>query len=424
MTRSNVCLALAVLFSGVLNAAEYFVSPAGKGRAGTKAEPAKDIGNLGELQPGDVINMAEGVYLGKADAGRDEILVPVKIIGGWDATFSKRDPWGAHKTVLSGDNTSKNFDGGARLEIDLQKYRGAPSDVLIDGIIVDNAARNRYTGEGAKIVRKANPKAGEMPTPDSAGILVKAAKGVNVTVQNCVVVNCAPTQGALAVWGSQGSKCVISNNMVMNNTGIGIEANTLWKPRDGRDIPTFTVENNTVLFTWKYDAYGTINGNAFLMDADTVVAASGNVFGFSDMAGVNNIKKCKTLTLKNNLLVGNLQCDYLEFNTKLDVGKIEDDAAVLSRESSGNVTAKIELNMEKAWAERYAARNVIDRNAAEADVKAANTRLNAWRSILGLPLQAADLKVDSDVWLNKLPLSEALRLGTTKIDGKFGCQKP
>jgi hypothetical protein len=62
--------------------AEYFVSPAGKGRVGSKAEPAKDIGNLGELQPGDVINMAEGVYLGKGEAGRDEILVPVKIIDG------------------------------------------------------------------------------------------------------------------------------------------------------------------------------------------------------------------------------------------------------------------------------------------------------------------------------------------------------
>lgn len=421
MYRACVLMLLsAVSYSAVC--AEYFVSPAGKGRLGSKAEPAKDIGNLGELQPGDVINMAEGVYLGKAEAGRDEILVPVKIIGGWDATFAKRDPWGAHKTVLSGDNTSKNFDGGARIEINLMKYKGAPAEILVDGIIVDNAGRNRYTGEGAKIVRKANPKSGEMPTPESAGILVKASKGINATVQNCVVINCAPTTGALSVWGGQGSVCVVKNNLVVNNTGTGIETNTLWRPRDGRELATFTVESNTVLFTWKHDAFGNIGGNGFQMDPDTIITATGNLFAFSDTAGVNNIKKTKGLTLKDNLLVGNLVCDYLEFNTKMDAAKIDDDASILSRESKGNISAKIDLNMDKDWAERYAARNVIDRNAAEADVKAASTRLNAWRGILGLPLQAADLKVDSDIWLHKLKLDEALKLGAKKFEGKYGCQ--
>jgi hypothetical protein len=403
--------------------AEYFVSPEGKGRAGTKEAPAKDIGNLGELQPGDVINMAAGVYVGKAEAGRDEITVPVTILGGWDAAFSKRDPWGATQTILSGNNTSKNFDGGARLEINLSKFRGT-GDVLIDGVIVDNAARNRYTGDGAKIGRKANPRTGEMPTPDSAGILVKCGKGVNAIVRNCIVINCAPTQGALAVWGSQGTHCTVSNNLVVNNTGVGIETNTLWRPRDGRDQAAFTVENNTVLFTWKYDAFGSINGNGIQMDADTIISATGNVFAFSDNAGVNNIKKTKGLTLKDNLLFGNLQCDYLEFNTKLDAGKIDDDAEVLSRESGGNVSEKIALEMDSQWAERYAARNVIDRKAAEADVKAADTRMNEWRSILGLPLKAADLSVDSDVWLHKLSLENALKIGGKKLNGKFGCQIP
>jgi hypothetical protein len=52
--------------------------------------------------------------------------VPVSIIGGWNADFSARDPWGASKTVFSGDVMTKNWDGGARLMIDLSKYRERP----------------------------------------------------------------------------------------------------------------------------------------------------------------------------------------------------------------------------------------------------------------------------------------------------------
>jgi hypothetical protein len=423
MSRTIVILLSLALLPSAAFCEEYFVSAnTGKGRKGSKEEPVKDIGNLGELKPGDTINMAEGVYLGKNDSGRDEILVPVKIVGGWDAAFAKRDPWGAHKTILSGDNKSKNFDGGARLEIDLQKFKGGGGEIVVDGIVVDNAGRNRYAGEGSKIVRKADPKSGENPSPESAGILVKASKGVNATVQNCVVLNCAPSAGALSVWGGQGGKCVIKNNLAINNTGSGLEANTMWHPRDGKDLPVFSIENNTVLFSWKHDAIATFGGNGLQVDADTVVVASNNVFAFSDIAGVNNAKKSKALTLKDNLFAGNLQCDFIEFNTKLDAAKISDDASLLSKDSAGNTTAAIKLASEPAWAERYASRQVLDRNAAEADVKAAKTRVNEWRGILGLPLQAADLKVDSDIWLHRLKLEDALKAGAAKFEGKFGCQ--
>jgi hypothetical protein len=48
--------------------------------------------------------------------------------------------------------------------------------ILVDGIVVDRGAQNHYaTAENLKIVRLASPKTGANPTPDSAGILIRAS---------------------------------------------------------------------------------------------------------------------------------------------------------------------------------------------------------------------------------------------------------
>ena len=166
------------LFAGVLQAADFYVCAAtGKGKAATREEPAKDLGNvISMLKPGDTVHIAEGFYTGRADNGSDQIAIPVSVIGGYSADFTKRDPWGAHRTVLGGDNKSKNWDAGPRLAVDCQKFKDKGAFViLVDGIIVDNASRNRYSGaDRAKIERKTNPAAGENPTSERGGIRVVA----------------------------------------------------------------------------------------------------------------------------------------------------------------------------------------------------------------------------------------------------------
>ncbi len=409
---------------------DYYISAAnGKGKKATKEAPANDLGDIvGKLSAGDKIHIAGGVYLGRSECGSDSITVPVTIIGGYDEAFSKRDPWGETKTIFSGLNKSKNQKTQPRLGIDLQKYRGKETGealaVLVDGIIVDNGDRNRYSNNGRKLERKANPKAGENPSPESAGILVKAAKFGNATVQNCIVINCAPTTGALSVWGSQGSKCIIRNNLAVNNTGSGLEANSWWHPRDGKEQPIFTIENNTVLFSWKHDPFATYGGNGIQVDSDTVLSITGNVFAFSDIYGMNNAKKSKKVRMADNLFTGNLLADYLEFDTKISVESLEDEAEYLSDDSSGNITKKINVTVDKAWAEDYGKRNVIDRNAAEADVKVIKTRANELRTMLGLPLQAANLSVDSDIWLHRMKLDDAIASGSTPYFEKYGSRKP
>jgi len=88
----------------------YISSENGKGQSGTKEKPARDLGNIiHRLKPNDVIYIAGGIYKSKGGRGADEINVPVKIYGGYDETFSQRDPWGLTKTIFTGTNEYKKL---------------------------------------------------------------------------------------------------------------------------------------------------------------------------------------------------------------------------------------------------------------------------------------------------------------------------
>jgi len=302
------CLIFLLAFSLILIwtipcwSTDYYVSAStGNGKSATIDKPAKDLGNIiSKLQAGDVIHIAGGVYLGRGSNGADIITVPVSIIGGYSDDFSVRNPWGEYKTILSGDNMDKNWEASPRLMIDLMKYRGKEMPpILVDGVIVDHAGRNRYkTDEQLEIVRAASPKSGQMPTPDMGGLVIRVSKTGNfeadamwdITVQNCIVMNTAPTQGALSVAGYKNSKIKIRNNVVINNTGTGIMTGTKYITSNEDEMPDFLIENNTVLFTWKYDPIvQSFSGNSISLDGGTVNIVHNNVLGFADRFGINNV---------------------------------------------------------------------------------------------------------------------------------------
>jgi len=440
--RSAVWMSVAALLvAGSALAKDYYVSAQrGRGRTGSKEKPASDLGNIiSKLAPGDTVHIAAGTYLGRGKSGADAILVPVSIIGGYSDDFSRRDPWGEFKTVLTGDVTTKNYKVSPRLHIDLAKYLyhksggTAMPKIVVDGLILDQGPQNRYKDAGkALLVRKANPKTGENPTPDRGALVITASRTKNragkwdIAVRNCVVVNSAPTQGALTVSGYQGSTVTIENNLVINNTGTGIYAGSMWQGRDEAGAPRFTIRNNTVLFTEKYDAFAqSFSGNSLKVGGAVVAAVSNNVLAFADRNGVQKEGKWKLL-LKDNLIVGNVQADYWEVSgdQKIELEAIEDEAEYLDEESTGNVATKIRVPVPEAWAKLYASRVLIDRNAAAADIKAQRTKANALRSILGLPLRADDLKADSPVWLPLMKVEDAIRAGADKYGGKYGSSMP
>jgi hypothetical protein len=419
--------------SGVI-AEDYYVCAAnGKGKKATKEKPAKDLGNIvSKLEPGDTVHIAGGTYLGRGKSGTCSINAPVKIIGGYDETFSNRDPWGKHKTIFSGENASKNWKADPALSIDLMKYRARETfEIVVDGIIFDHADRNRYAGESQdKLLRKANPRTGANPSPESGGLSIRASKVLGtdrwkITVRNCVVMNTAPTQGALSVMAHENSQVLIENNLVINNTGTGIEVGSNYMGKDDSKLPYFVLRNNTVLFTWLHDPFTqSFSGCSFAALDNVKVTASHNVFAFADRLGINNESKA-SIELTENLILANIAADYLEFDTKIGLEDLEDEAEHLHEDSADNVSDAIKVPVPKDWAGKYASRVLFDRNAAEADIKAQKSAANELRSILGLPLQAGTVAgPETSVWLNRISIDDALNTGRETYHEMYGCSLP
>ena len=423
-------LALALLLSAPTWARDYYVSAnRGEGKKATIENPAKDLGNIAtKLRPGDTVHIAEGTYLGRGKNGSDVITVPVSIIGGYDDNFTGRHPWGSHRTILSGDNRSKHWLATPRLMIDLMRYKekGMPP-IVIDGVIIDHAGRNRYkTEKQMEIVRTADRKTGQHPTPNMGGLVIQVSKTDNsdfravwdITVQNCIIMNTAPSQGALNVSGYRRSQVKIRNNLIINNTGTGILIGSNFA--GNAYFPDFLVENNTVLFTWKYDPGAqSYSGNAFKAERRTTATVQNNVFAFADRYGVHNAAKIPIL-LNDNLFAGNIKADYVDFDTEIALENVGAKAQYLYRDSEGNVNEKISLPVNANWAKAYGSRALLNPTA-----KMQPTVISNIREMLALPLQTGTIEAPSSpVWLPRLSVDNAVKIGAKKYKGKYGCSMP
>jgi hypothetical protein len=417
------------LFAPQSYARDWYVAPHGKGKKGTVEKPSKDLGNIiKKLEPGDVIHIAEGVYTGRGDNGSNKIEMPVSIIGGYDKTFKKRDPWGAHRTIFGGTNTGKNYTSNPSLFMDLMKYSGPNKPIVVDGLIIDMGARNRYkTPAQDKLLPKAKPATGENPSPSTGGLIVRVSKSEkfdrgprwDITVQNNVVINCYGNQACLGVSGYKGSKIKVRNNVVAQHSGHGIYIGSKFAGND--DFPKFDVENNTVVFSWDS---GFSQGFNIGFDRSTSALVKNNVFAFSDIYSIWNGYKSKGITLVDNVVTGAKDGDFLEFGTVMQIDEIEDEAEYLGDDTEGNISDKVVFPVSATFAKKYGSRVVVDREKLEANVKATNSGANDLRSMLGLPVQAGSVEWPKiDVYLNRLSVDDALKIAEAAHKGKYGASK-
>ncbi len=418
-------MALAVVLAGTMTstaafARDWYVSSKGTGKDGTKEKPSKDLGIISALlEPGDRVLIAAGSYTGRSESGADTVLVPVEILGGYSDDFSKRDPWGAHQTVFTGSRASVNFNTGTRLSISTAKYSSAlkpiAHKIVVDGILFDMGPRNTYTSE-AEVLIKRKGSGGTVPTPDSPALGITTGQKSEILVQNCIVTNAASSQGAFTLAPGKAAKVVVKNNASINNTGFGFHLGRSFAGETAADFPEYTFENNLAVLIEKYDAFSqTQGGSGVMLEAYTTVTMSGNVMAMNDFYGIDNARRAPKVVLKNNVFFGNLIADYLDFSTKLKAEVLADEAQTVGS-AEGNSSKEAKLAVPEKWAQTWLARNVIDRNVAEAKVKVPNTGANQVRSILGLPVQGTTLKLDSDVWLPRMQLADAIA-AATKYNG-------
>ncbi len=431
----RLAVALAVLALGsamaVAQQCTKYVSEAGSGRAASLERPARDLGNIvTDLQPGDVVCITGGTYTGRADAGATLIEIPVEIYGGFSPDFSGRDPWGAHRTVFTGVHNSANFSTDYLLTIDTSAFatrlmaaRGEDTvhTVVVDGIVFDSSGRNYYSGDDqSRIIRLGTPQ--HTPTPESGGLRIRTGITSTVVVRNVVVVNTAPTQGAISLQPGAAAQVTVTNNVAVNNTGAGFHLGAAIAANDPADMPSYEFSNNVSVFNEKHDAFGTFGGSSVILESGTKVSMTNNVFAYNDNYGIDNAKRADDLIIVGNVIAGNAQADYLEFNTKMSLRDFEDWAEYVA-EPWDNVALDLAFDISPEWGALYASRNVIDRNAAEAEVQVVDAWYNHVRSFFGWNLVGTDLSVDSNIWLPRMSLDDAFAVAVL-VDGQYGVTWP
>ncbi len=428
--RLIIGLTVSLLVSGAIaQECTKYVSSEGSGRVASLERPAGDLGTIAaDLEPGDVVCITGGTYTGRADNGSDSIDVPVEIYGGFSPDFSRRDPWGSSRTVFTGIHNAQNFVTTARLLINtsafatrLMQARGEPTEhrVVVDGIIFDNGPRNHYAGDGAMIIRMGTPS--DTPTPESGALVITTGVDSTVIVRHIIALNTAPTQGAIALFPGAAAQVLVENSVAVNNTGTGFQLATAVAADDPADWPTYVFRNNTSVFNEKHTAFGTFGGTGVSIESGTHVSITGSILAFNDNYGVDNAKRADDVMLVGNAIAANANADYLEFDTKIGIADLE-DWALYVLEGWDNVASAPQYAISPEWGALYASRNVIDRNAAEAEVQVVDAWYNNVRSFYGWNLIGTDLDVDSDIWLPRMSIEDAM--ATAVRVGSFGPVAP
>jgi len=122
------------------------------------------------------------------------------------------------------------------------------------------------------------------------------------------------------------------------------------------------------------------------------------------------------------LAVANARADYLEFDTKIGIDDIEDWSDPIA-DGRDNVRRELDCALSPAWGAHYAARNLLDRNAAEEEIQAVDSWTNDARSSFGWNLVGTDLSVDSAVWLPRIDLEDAFAVAR-RFDERYGVVWP
>ncbi|MBI3181619.1 MAG: right-handed parallel beta-helix repeat-containing protein [Myxococcales bacterium] len=388
-----VFLAL-ILLPTLAGAADWYVSAA-KGsneNDGTQGAPFGELDKaVQKAKSGDTIHLAAGRYYGIGKVAATRTAEAINILGGYDDAFAARD-YKKNLAVLTGANVGTPLNS-SQPRLDLLANKG---DVLVDGLVFEIGERNQYHG-GKAVARKFRPQTAANASLDAPTLQIGTKNG-KITVQNCLFLN--STHTGIRVKAGQGSQALVRNNWIINTAGLGMDLQTVFH---GNPPPPIIVENNTILFTWKYDAYGSRGGAGIEVMSNADVKIRNNVIGFSDRNGLVNTRGAKGVEVTGNIFFRALESDYWG-KLPLSAKELGDAAELVAK---GNQQKELPFQVNQEWAAVYASRKLIDRNQVEAGVAADSTAANALRGMLGLPAQAGTVKVDAEVHAHPMPLEGA-----------------
>jgi hypothetical protein len=264
MKKRIICLLLCCLsWAGTAGARDLYVA-AGAGGNGARATPFSHLWQAFlNLQPSDVIHVAEGTYRGFLGSGN--FTVPASgctLLGGYSRDFSRRDPFRLH-TVLEQDPAYRGQDRNSPI-LRLGEARAGASGITVDGFVLDGRTKSAYSDTGQIILARSNL----FPLLE-----VNAA---DVKIRNCIVINHS-WKGIHGVWA--GTNNEISNCFIINTYYAAFTS-------DGsKPGATVRFANNTVAFIWqRYSSRGAVQ-----IGENLQALVEHNVFMYVQCPAVDNI---------------------------------------------------------------------------------------------------------------------------------------
>ena len=421
----------------------------------TPSTAMKDLQKaIDTAQDNDIIQVAEGNYLGNMDRGylecgrfgnaANDRGKFISIYGGWSTDFTERDVI-KHVTKIQPTTqrfTTPLFNINARRPYG---YTGPEGTVVVDGLVFDFGENNLYCAADVSNEVTGTPNEGVLTgrfiEPDAAPNCAKVgyANGDeyalhmdvegNVRVSNCIFVNCRD-YGIAAMMGK--GHMEICNNIFIacRYASCQVRGST----RDA-DIDKVSLEfhHNTVLFTWtRTKAFEDMGQGFRFMNGIRTIDVHNNIFGCNCNCGVERVYYESNKAMEA-AKVSNLYDNYF-FANKRDLEIASMGAASISVpaariEEAEQIGPKYEGNVEMPEG-NDAFVNAIDKSYLEGFLSLkimtsqsynANSAANQVNRAFGLNQQGSEI-VRPSMYCNKYPWEKAKDL--FGVVPNYGAQLP
>lgn len=248
----------------------YYVSANGKSRGADGLSPEtakKDIQAVLNIikengENGAVVRVGEGNFLGYTNQGYIEIANFITLEGGWNETFTERDPF-KYITRIQPDEEQRGTNGSKGViqttrDLDNVMSKTPQGTLIIDGIMIDLGLENFYKPANPGDERFGCPseafETGRMEdaTPPQINHQIFHSDGWiagNVIIRNCLIAN-SPYFGLQ--FGSRCGEVEICNCVIIANRYAGVRVDG--GDKDGK-ASHVNFHHNTVAFSWCRDKF-------------------------------------------------------------------------------------------------------------------------------------------------------------------------
>lgn len=309
---------------------DWFVKAGAQGGDGSKEKPFKDpYQAIDKAGPGDTIKVTGGEYGGKLKNGHWVVEKPfLAMLGGYDDTFSSRDPWD-RPSLLYWPADSKSTAAGNTVEVTAEAKA-----FILDGFVFDRRTQNKYLANGDLDAQKSEST--EPVWINGAGSVVK----------NCVFVNAA--LGAIRAHDT----LRIENNIFMNTHSFAVN---LSPTSPSTAVTVF--KDNTFLFVWNLRfGQGETTSQGFALQTGGWAKAEldGNVFAFIDNVGVKMVDP-KGVAMTRNVFAQNLYANvfWMTKHSFIDDDNFKSLADLGLRKNEGNQVMNCAYDVDARWFDTY-----------------------------------------------------------------------